>query len=103
MLRNVMNAVAHFSSGIRNVLRAQSLIDRFPRHASVVTAKRTRGRDSDIDPFTIGRVENDCVQTQTARGRLPLRSGAVTAQTRKLLPRLTAVRRLEQSGIFNTG
>ena len=36
-----MNAVAHLSGRIGNVLRVQSLIDRFPRCAAVITAKRT--------------------------------------------------------------
>src|SRR5215470_8900716 len=103
MLRDVMNAVAHFSSRIGKVLRVQSLVDWFPRHSSVVSAKRTRSGDRNEDPVAIRSVQNDRVQTHAAGAGLPLRSRAVTAQSGKFLPRLTAVGRAKECGIFDTG
>src|SRR5689334_15645857 len=95
MLCNVVNAVAHFRVRIGNVLRVQPLIDRFPRGAAVITAKRTGGGDSYIDPFAIRRVENDCVQAHAARAWLPLRSSPMAAQSGKFVPGLSAVGRTE--------
>src|SRR6185295_12743531 len=101
MLRDVMNAVAHLGVRIGNVLRVQSLIDRFPRRTTVISAKRTCGRDRDEDPVRIVLIEDHSVQTHTTRSWLPLRSGAVATESRKLLPCLTAVGRTKQGGVFN--
>src|SRR5215213_7658557 len=98
---DVMNAMAHLSGRVRNVLRVQPLIDWFPRRAAVVTAKRTRRRDGNKDSLLIPRVQQNTVQAHAAGARLPLRSRAVAAQTRKFLPGLTAVVRAKQGGIFN--
>src|ERR1700752_4469419 len=103
MLRHVMNAVAHLSVRIGNVLRVQSLIDRFPRCSAVISAKRPRGGDRDKDPVGIVLIQDHGVQTHAAGAWLPLRSGAVTTQARKFLPRLAAIRRTKQGGIFNAG
>src|SRR6185369_2205475 len=101
MLRDVMHAMAYLCSRIRNVLRTQSLIDRLPRHTAVISAKCTRGGDGDKDPFAVCRIENDRVEAHAARTGLPLRSRTMTAETRQLIPRLTAVSRAKQSGVFN--
>src|ERR1043165_7549052 len=103
MLCDVMHAVAHFRSRIRNVLRVQSLVDWFPRRACVVTAKRTSSGNRNEDAVAIRSVQDDRVQTHAAGAGLPLRSRAVTAQSGKFLPRLAAVGRAKQRGIFDTG
>src|SRR6185503_13407846 len=103
MLRDVMNAVAHLGVRIGNVLRVQSLIDRFPRRTTVISAKRTCGRDRDKDSVGIVLIEDHGVQTHAASAWLPLRSGAVATQSRKFLPCLTAIGRTKQGGVFNAG
>ena len=103
MHRDAMNAVADLGSRIGNVKRMQAAVDRLPSLAAVIGAKRARRGDRDKDSFRVTWIENDGVQAHPARARLPLRSGAVAAQSRKLLPRLTAVGRAEQSRVFNTG
>src|ERR1044071_1274318 len=103
MLRDVMNAVAHLGVWIGNVLRVQSLINRFPRCTTVISAKRTCGGDRDEDPVRIVLIQDHGVQTHAARAWLPLRAGAVATESRKFLPGLTTVRRTKQGGVFNAG
>ena len=43
------------------------------------------------------------MEAHSARARLPVRSGAVLAQSGEFLPSLRAVVRDEQRGIFNSG
>src|SRR5215510_2837666 len=103
MLRDVMNAVAHFRGWIGNVLRVQSLVDWFPRRASVVSAESARSRDRNKDPVAIRRVQNNRMQAHAACAWLPLRSGSVTAHSRKFVPGLTTVGRAKQRSVFDTG
>src|SRR5256885_2372717 len=103
MLCNVMNAVADLCGRIGNVLRMEAAIDWFPRCTVVVTAKCTRCRDCYKDPFAIPGIQNDRVQAHAPGAWLPLRAGAVTAQSGKFSPRLTPVGGPEQCGIFDAG
>jgi len=103
MHRDVVNAVAHFGVRIGNVFRVQSFIDRFPRRAAVISAKRTRRGDGNDYAIAVFGIQDDGMQTHAARAWLPLRSSSVTAQTRKLLPRLAAVGRTKQRRVFNAG
>src|ERR1700754_2681356 len=103
MFSDVMNAVAHFSLRIGNVLRVQPLIDGFPSGATVVSAKRTSRGDRDKDPVSVVLIQDHCMETHAAGAWLPLRSRAVTAQSWKFVPGLTAVGRVKQGGVFNAG
>src|SRR3954453_11361462 len=103
MHRDVVHAVPDLGLGVGDAFGLQAAVDRLPRLAAV---RRTEGPgrgDSDVHPLRVARVEDDRVQAHAARARLPLRSRAVLAQTRQLLPRLTAVDRAEQRGVFDAG
>src|SRR6185369_3116690 len=95
MHRYVVHTVSNLRGRIRYVLREESLVDRFPRLASVVGSERARGRDGDEDPLGIARIENDSVQAHSTGARLPVGSRAVSAQAGQLLPVLAAVGRAE--------
>ena len=88
---------------VRNVLRTQSAVDRLPGLASVVTAECTRCRYRNVDPLRIARVQNDGVQAHAARARLPLGSGAMAAQSGKLLPVLSTVGCTKDRRVFHPG
>src|SRR5262245_46725426 len=88
VLGDVMDAVAHFSIWIRNVLRVQSFINWFPGCTAVVAAECASRGDSDKNAFAI---EDDRVQAHPTRAWLPLRTSAVAAKPRKFSPRLTAI------------
>ena len=81
----------------------KAAIDRLPCFAAIVSAKCTGRRDRDEDPIRISRIDNDAVQAHAAGAGLPVRPGAVTAQSGKLVPCLPAVGGTEQCGIFNAG
>ena len=81
----------------------QAAVDRPPRLAGVVGPEGARRRDGDEDPVGVARVEQDRVQAHPTGARLPARSRAVAAQPGKLLPRLPAVGRAEQGGVFDPG
>src|ERR1043165_6768488 len=103
MQRDAMNAVADFSRWIRDVLRVQTLVNRLPVRAGVVAAKRTGGGDRHEHPVAILWIQEDGVQAHPAGARLPLRSGAVTAQSGEFVPALAAVTRAKQRCIFDAG
>src|ERR1700731_5260666 len=91
MHRDVMHAMTDFRVWIRNVLRMQTLVDRLPTFSTVVGTKCACRGNRDEDSLRIFRVEQNRVQTHSACARLPLRSGAVTAQSGQLFPRLPAI------------
>src|SRR5208282_3849660 len=94
--------MADLGSRIRDLLGMESAVDRSPRFACVVGAKRARGRDGDEHPVRMARIQNDRVQAQPASPWLPTRTRAVAAQTRKFLPVLPAIRRAEQCSVLNS-
>src|SRR5256886_17624510 len=96
-----MDAVPALGVGVGDVLRAQATVDRLPRLAGVVRAEGARGRDGDVHPPRIARIEQDCVEAHPAGARLPLGPGAVAPQPGELLPRLAAVVRAEQPRVFH--
>src|SRR5215467_16388921 len=91
--RDPMDAMAHLSLGVGNVLRLQPAIDRLPGLTTVIAAEGPGGRNGDVNPFRVARVEQDRVQAHSARSRLPFRSCPMAAQTGELLPGTPAVRR----------
>jgi len=100
---DVMNAVADLRLGVGDVLGLQSAIDGPPGMPAVVGAEGAGGGDGDVDPAGVGGIEEDGVQAQPTRARLPERSGAVAAQAGEFLPVLAAVGRAEQGGVFHPG
>ena len=100
VLREAVHAVADLRVLVRDLVRAQALVDGRPRDAGIVAAERPRGRDGHVDPVLVGRVQDDRVQAQAARARLPRRAGRVLAQPGQLLPLLAAVRRPVQRRVL---
>ena len=90
-----------FGSGICSDL--QAAVDRPPRLAGVVGPEHARRRDGDEDPPGMARIQQDRVQAHPAGARLPGGRRAVAAQSGELLPRLAAVGRAEQGGVFHPG
>ena len=101
--RDVVDAVPHFGLRIRYPFGSQPLVDRLPRLAAVVGAKRPGRGDGDVNPGRVARIDDDRVEAQTARARRPVRSGTVAAQARQLGPGLGAVGRVEERGILDAG
>src|SRR5229473_4361575 len=101
MHRDPMDAVANLRMRIGNVLRMQTAIDWLPGFAAVISAERARGRDRDEHSLSIFWIDQNRVQTHSARARLPLRAGIVLAEPGKFVPRFAAVFRLEQRGVFH--
>src|SRR2546430_16816238 len=98
-----MDAMAHFGGGIGNVLRVQAFVDGLPGFAAIVGSKRARGRDGDDHALRIAGIVKDAMQTHATSAWLPLRTRAVAAKSRKLLPGFAAVFRTEDGGILDTG
>ena len=71
--------------------------------AAVIGAESARGRDGDVDPAGVARIENDRVQAHSAGAGLPVGSRAVAAQSGEFLPDLAAVGRAENRGVFHAG
>src|SRR5205085_10637057 len=88
---DVVDAVADLGVRIGNVLRAQSAIDRLPALAAIVSSERTGGRDCNENPLRIAGIQDNSVQAQAARSRLPLWPGAMAAKAGKFLPVLSAI------------
>ena len=100
---DVMDAVADFGGGIRDVLRVEPFVDGLPGFAAVVGSKRACSGDGDDDALGIAGIENDGVQAHAAGPGLPLRAGAMAAECREFLPGFAPVFRTEYGGVFNTG
>ena len=103
MHRDAVHTMTDFRVGIGQLIRRfQAAIYRLPRLAAIICAEDARRRDRYVDPMRIGRMEQDRVQAHSTRARLPQVS-LRAAQGGKLLPRFTAVHRLEESGVFRAG
>src|SRR5258705_13908749 len=77
---NVVHAVANLSIRVRNVFRLQSAIDRLPGLAGVIGTKGASRRNGNPYSFRIFGIKNDGMQAHSARARLPVGAGAVSAQ-----------------------
>ena len=82
---DMMNAVAHLSSGVGHHWRHQALVDRLPCLAAIVGSEGSGGGDGDVHALLVGGIDDNGVQTHAARSRLPVRAGTVAAQTGELL------------------
>src|SRR2546430_10634818 len=98
-----MHAVADLGVRVGDVLGVQATVDRLPDLAGVVGAEGARGREGDVHPTRVRRIEQDRVEAHPAGARLPFGSGAVAAQTGELLPRRAAVARAKQGGVLHAG
>src|SRR6266487_6217668 len=96
-----MHAVADFCRRVRNMLRMQPAINRFPVLSAVIGAKRTSGGDRDGNSFWITWIDKNRVQTHPARAWLPFGTGIAATQSGEFVPGLAAVFRFEQRGIFH--
>src|SRR5262249_26245887 len=85
------------------VLRLEAAIDRLPVLAAVVGAKGPGRGDGDEHALGVGLVEDDRMQAHAAGAGLPLRTGAMAAQPRQLVPVLAAVGGTEQGRVFDAG
>src|SRR4051794_25571139 len=98
-----MDAVADLRRGLRHKFRAQTAVGWSPRFAPIITPEHSRGGNGDKYSSGIAWVEQNSVQTHTAGPRLPFRARALAAQSGQLLPGLTGVRCMEQSGVLHPG
>src|SRR5438067_2472481 len=80
----------------------QTAVDWFPGFAAVVGAESPGSRYRNKKSRRIFWIDQDCVETDSARARLPLRAGVVLSEPREFAPRFAAVFRFEQRGIFHT-
>src|SRR5687767_14196657 len=103
MHRDAVHARTDLSRRVGNLLGAQALVDRPPRRPAVVGAKRTSRRDGEEHAIRVGWIEHDGVEAEASSTGRPLRTRAVTAQARHLVPVLTAVCRAKQRGILDAG
>src|SRR5271165_3609674 len=98
-----MNAVSDLGHRLGDVRGMESLVDRLPLLAAVVSAEGTRSRDGNEDTLGVAGIQNDGVQAHSARARLPARSCTVAAQSGELVPGLGAVGGTEDRRVFNPG
>src|SRR5215475_11260149 len=98
----MVDAMADFRFWIWNILRAQTLVNRLPGCPAVIGAEGARGGNGDVDPPRVAGIEKDCVQTHASGARLPFRAGAVAAQSRELVPALSAIGSLEDGCVLHT-
>src|SRR5207247_9176129 len=94
-----MHAVADFCRRVRNMLRMQPAINRFPVLSAVIGAKRTSGGDLDGNSFGITWINKNRVQTHPARAWLPFGTGVAATQSGEFAPRLAAVFRFDKLGL----
>src|SRR5713101_5643403 len=90
-LRDAVHAVPNLRFRIGDVQRFQSLVDRLPGLSAVVAAERAGRGDGNKNSAVIFWIQQNRVQAHSAGARLPVRAGAVSAQTRKLVPGLSTV------------
>src|SRR5690349_17078092 len=102
MHRDTMDALSDLGFRVGNVLRMQTLVARIPTLAAVIGPDRAGRRDRDEHSLWILRIDRNCVETHSARARLPFRPGVVSAETWKLVPRFAAVFRLKQGRVFDS-
>jgi hypothetical protein len=98
-----VDAVSDLPILVRQLLRAETTVDRAPRLAAVVRAERSRRGDRHDHPLRLARVDQDRVQAQPTRSWLPLLARLMTAEPGELLPALSPVDRAEERGILDAG
>jgi hypothetical protein len=96
----VVDAVADFRSGVRDVFAVEAFVDGLPRFTCIVRSKRSGRGDRDDDAVRVGGVEDDGVEAEAAGSGLPVRTGFVEAQTGEFVPTAAAVGGLEKASIF---
>src|SRR5262245_32561883 len=99
--RDPVHAVTNFGVRIGDMLRSEPAVDCRPRRAAIVSPENPGGRDGDEDSLVIRGINEDGVETQTARARRPPWTGPVPPEARELSPVLAAIFRLEQRRVFD--
>src|SRR5439155_8146039 len=101
--RDTVDAMADLGIRVGNVFRLEPTVDRTPGLAGVVGPEGARSRNRDVDASGIARIEKDRVQAHPTGARLPVGPCAVAAQSGEFPPRLAAVGRAKQGGVFYAG
>ena len=83
-------------------IASRVLVDRLPGLAAIIGTERARRGDRDEDPIRIAGIKNDGVQAHAAGARLPLRTGAMAAQSGEFAPVLAAIGGAEQIAASST-
>ena len=102
MHRDPVHAVADLGLLVRDVLGLQPAVDRPPALPAIVGTERACGGDCDEDAIGVGGIDQDGVQAQSARARLPVRAGAVATKARQFVPGLAPVGGAEQRRVLHT-
>src|SRR5713101_9976676 len=98
---DAVDAVADLSVRVRNVAGAQSLVDRPPRLAGVLSPEDPCRRNRAEHPFRVAWVDQDGVQTQSAGARRPARRGLVGPEALQLVPGLAGIACLEDGRVLD--
>src|ERR671931_176075 len=98
-----VDAMADLALLVRELARAEALVDRLPGFAAVVRAETARRRNRDEHPLWVVGVDEDRMQAEPARAGLPVLTAGMLAQPRELLPALAAVGRLEERRVLDPG
>lgn len=86
-----VEALADFREFVGKEIRAHALVERLPDLAVVVGAEAASGGNSYEDTLRVLRVEDDGVNHQSARARLPILPRCVLGQGANLVPGLSAI------------
>src|SRR5690606_26300153 len=86
---------------VRDVVGAEPLVDRHPCLAAIVRPEGACRGDRDEDTVRVRRVQQDGVEAEAARARLPGVAGGVMAQAVQLLPGPATVGGFEEGSILD--
>src|SRR2546428_5418014 len=100
MKRDPMDAMTDLRGRVRHEFRVQTLVDRSPCFAAVISPKRARGRDRDEHLLLIFWINQNRMETHSACAGLPTRAGVVLAQTGKFTPCFAAIFRFKKRRVF---
>ena len=101
--RDAVDAVADLGIRVGNVLRCSPRLIGCQVSPRVVGAEGAGGRDGDVDPRRVARIEQDRVQAHAARARLPAGPEPWPRSPESSCQVCAAVGRAEQGGVFHSG
>src|SRR6516162_7153391 len=81
----------------------EAFIDGLPGNPSIVGAESPGSGNGNKNPIRIAGIEDDGVQAHPSGARLPVRTRAVFAKSRKFMPCLASVSGAEDSGVLDPG
>ena len=100
---DAMDTMADLGLGIGNVVGLKALVDRLPRLAAVIGAKRAGGRNGHEHTLRIPGIDEDGVQAHPPATGGPVGTGAMTTQPGQFFPCLPTVPGTKESGVFYSG